>query len=206
MNQYISLAKKAVEIYIKERRIISAPENLAKEFSRKAGVFVTIENQKAARKGEPRSPRFAGEAGQRQELRGCIGTYLPTKENIAQEIIHNAIAAATEDYRFSPIQKQELPELSYTVYVLNKPEQIKSINELDPKKYGILVKSQSFSPGSDVIFEPAPRTHFKSGLLLPDLEGIDTPEQQISIACQKGNINPQTEKIIIYKFTVDKYQ
>ncbi len=186
MNQYSSLAKKAVEVYLKEGRMISAPENLTKEFFRKAGVFVTIENQ--------------------GKLRGCIGTYLPTKENIAQEIIHNAIAAATEDYRFSPIQKQELPELSYTVYVLNKPEQIKSTKELDPKKYGILVKSQSFSPGSDVIFEPALRTHFKSGLLLPDLEGVDTVEKQISIACQKGNINPDTEKIIIYKFTVEKFE
>ncbi|MCK4520418.1 AmmeMemoRadiSam system protein A [Candidatus Parcubacteria bacterium] len=187
MNQYSLLAKNAVEIYIKEARIISAPENLIKEFfTKKAGVFVTIE--------------------EKDELRGCIGTYLPTKNNIAKEVIHNAIAAATEDYRFSPIQKEELSELSYTVYVLNKPEPIKSINELDPKKYGILVKSQSFSSGSDVIFEPAPRAHYKSGLLLPGLDGVDTSEKQISIACQKGNINPETEKIIIYKFTVDKFE
>ncbi|MCK4453775.1 AMMECR1 domain-containing protein [Candidatus Parcubacteria bacterium] len=199
MNQYISLAKKAVENYIKERKTISPSKNLPEEFlTRKAGTFVTIEKDENLR-GAPRDER-------KRVLRGCIGTYLPTKENIAQEIIHNAIVAATEDYRFSPIQKQELPELSYTVYILNKPELIKSINELDPKKYGILVKSQSFSSGSDVIFEPAPRTHFKSGLLLPDLDGVDTSEKQISIACQKANINPQTEKIIIYKFKVEKYQ
>jgi AmmeMemoRadiSam system protein A len=187
MNQYVLLAKKAVENYTKERKIVSLPENLPQEFlARKAGTFVTIE-----KKGE---------------LRGCIGTYLPTKKNIAQEIIHNAIAAASKDYRFSPIQEKELPELSYTVYVLNKPERIKSINELNPKKYGILVKSQSFSPGSDVIFEPAPRAYYKSGLLLPDLQGINTVEKQIAAACEKGNINPNFEEIIIYRFTVDKYQ
>ncbi|MGB2762017.1 MAG: AmmeMemoRadiSam system protein A [Minisyncoccales bacterium] len=187
MDIYISIAKKAVEIYINQGEIIKPPKDLPKEFlNEKAGVFVNIENQ--------------------GKLRGCIGTYLPTKENIAREIIHNAIAAATEDYRFSPIQEEELPELSYTVYVLDKPEQIKSIDELDPKKYGILVKSQSFSPGSDVIFEPAPRANSKSGLLLPDLEGINTVEKQISVACQKGGINPDLEKIIIYRFTVEKFE
>lgn len=187
MNPYVLLAKKAVENYVRERKIIKPAKDLAKELlERKAGTFVTIE-----RNGE---------------LRGCIGTYLPTKENIAQEIIHNAIATATEDYRFSPIQKEELPKLSYTVYILNKPEPIKSINELDPKKYGILVKSQFFSPGSDVIFEPGPKVHSKSGLLLPDLDGVKTLEQQISIACQKGRIDPKKEKIMIYKFTVEKYQ
>jgi len=187
MNIYVLLAKKAVENYIKEKKIISLSEDLPEEFlTKKSGTFVTIERN--------------------SELRGCIGTYLPTKKNIAEEIIHNAIAAATEDYRFSPIQKQELPELSYTVYVLDKPESIKSIDELDPKKYGILVKSQSFSPGSDVVFEPAPSIHSKSGLLLPDLEGVNTVEKQISIACQKGNINPDTEKIMIYKFKVEKFE
>ncbi len=187
MNQYVLLAKNAVENYIKQRRFIEPAKDLPEEFlARKAGVFVTIEKN--------------------GELRGCIGTYLPTKENIAQEIIHNAVAAASKDYRFSPIRADELPELSYTVYVLGKPEPIKSISELNPKKYGILVKSQSFSPGSDVVFEPAPRIHYKSGLLLPGLEGINTAEEQIAAACQKGNINPAFEKIIIYRFAADKYQ
>jgi AmmeMemoRadiSam system protein A len=186
MSPYILLAKEAVETYVDKGEIISPSTNLLKELlNRKAGVFVTIE-----KKGK---------------LRGCIGTYLPTKENIAQEIIHSAIAAATEDYRFGPVRKEELPLLFYTVYILSKPELIKDLKELDPKKYGVLVKSLSFSPGSDVIFEPALRTHSKSGLLLPDLEGIDTPERQISIACQKAGIDPKTEKITIYKFRVAKY-
>jgi len=171
MKQFILLAKTAVENYIKKGEIISPSADLPKEFLEKqAGVFVTIKKGK--------------------ELRGCIGTYLATKRNIAEEIIHNAIAAATEDYRFNPIKPEELPFLSYTVYLLNPPKLVKNIEELDPKKYGIIVKS------ADLL---------KTGLLLPDLDGVDTVEQQVSIACQKGGINPEREKILIYRFTVEKF-
>ncbi len=195
MNQYILLAKQTDENFIKEEESISPSKDLPKEFSRselaellkrKAGTFVTIEKN--------------------GELRGCIGTYLPTKENIAQEIIHNAIAAATEDYRFGSIQKEELPELSYTVYILNPPELVKDVKELDQKKFGIIVKSRGFAEGRDVIFNTAPKSYQKTGLLLPDLEGVDTVEQQIWIACQKGGIDPKNEEIIIYKFSVEKYE
>lgn len=176
----------AVETYIKERKIIDTPSWLPEEFKkRKAGVFVTIQKE--------------------GHLRGCIGTYLPTKPNIAQEIIHNAIAAATEDYRFPPIQKEELPYLTYTVYILNPPQPVKNLEELDPKKYGIIVKTLPlFSPHQEVIFNGHPLP--KTGLLLPDLEGINTPEEQISIACQKGGIDLEKEKIFLYKFTVEKYE
>ncbi len=187
MNPYILLAKQAIGNYVKEGKIPSLPEDLPEEFlKRKAGTFVTIEKN--------------------GELRGCIGTYLPIKENIAKEIISNAIAAATEDYRFGPIQKEELPHLSYTVYILNEPELVKNIKDLDPKKYGIIVKTVPIiSPNrTDVVFNG--HLPLKSGLLLPDLEGIDTIEKQISIACQKGGIDPTEEKILIYKFTVEKYQ
>jgi len=187
MSPHIELAKKAVETYIEKGEIIDVPNNLPREMlKKKSGTFVTIEK-----------------SGQ---LRGCIGTYLPIKENIAEEIIHNAIAAATEDYRFGPIQKDELPELSYAVYILEKPELVKDIKILDPKKYGIIVKTTplTYPDGSDVVFNG----HFvvKSALLLPDLEGIDTVEKQISITCQKGGINPLKEKIIIYKFRTQKYE
>jgi len=157
-------------------------EDLPKEFlEKRSGTFVTIEKKEKLR-GLPRSePKVL--------LRGCIGTYLPTRENIAQEIIQNAIAAATEDYRFGPIQEKELSSLSYTVYILSYPEPVKNINELDPKKYGIIVKTET-----------------KTGLLLPDLDGVDTIEKQLSITCQKGGIDPLGEKIFIYRFTVEKYQ
>jgi AmmeMemoRadiSam system protein A len=173
MNPYISLAKSAVENYVKEGKIIFPLSDLPEELlKRKAGAFVTIEKEK--------------------ELRGCIGTYLPTKENIAKEIISNAIAAAAQDYRFGPIQKEELPSLFYTVYLLSEPEPVKNRKELNPKKYGIIVKTVA-SPQ-------------KSGLLLPGLEEVDTVEEQISIACQKAGIDLTEEKILIYKFTVKKYK
>ena len=195
MHPLVNLTKLAVESYIKENKIIKPPANLPKEFSRsefaellkrKAGTFVTIEKN--------------------GELRGCIGTYLPIRANIAEEIIHNAITAATRDFRFDPIQEKELPDLSYTVYILSEPELMKDLREFDPKKYGIIVRTAPImSPdGTDVVFNG----HFmaKTGLLLPDLEGVDTVKQQLAIACQKGGIDARREKIIIYRFTVEKYQ
>jgi len=185
MHPLVSLAKKTVETFIKEKKIVSPPNDLPREFlEKKAGTFVTIEKN--------------------GELRGCIGTYLPTRENIAQEVIYNAIAAATEDWRFGPVQKEELPYLSYTVYILSEPELVKDIKKLDPKKYGVIVKTVPISPSGDVVFNG----HFipKTGLLLPDLEGVDTIEKQIFIACQKAGIDPQREKFLIYRFTVEKFK
>ncbi len=170
MNLYVELAKTAVEKYIEERKIISLSEDLPKEFfERKAGVFVTIEKE--------------------GRLRGCIGTYLPARENICEEIIHNAIAAATEDWRFGAIKKAEFPRLTYIVYILQKPEKVLDIAELNPKKFGIIVKAGE-----------------KSGLLLPDLEGVNTVAEQISICCQKGGIIIKQENVEIYKFVVEKHE
>ena len=196
MSPYIRLAKKAVEAYIKKGEMIKVPSDCSEEMiNKKSGVFVTIEEKV---KGLPaKEEKFV--------LRGCIGTYLPTKENIAQEIIHNAIAAATEDYRFGQIEKEELPSLSYTVYILSTPELVEDVKTLDPKIYGIIVKTSpiSHSDGTDVVFNG--HSVPKSALLLPDLAGINTIEEQILIACQKGSIDPLKEKIIIYKFKVEKY-
>ena len=172
INPYILLAKSAIETYINKKRIIEVPDGLPEEItSKKAGTFVTIKKN--------------------GNLRGCIGTYLPTKENVAEEIIQNAIAAATEDYRFGPVQKQELPYFAYSVFILEKPELVKDIKELNPKKYGIILKTA--------------QPPLKSALLLPDLEGVDTVEQQISITCQKAGIDPSKEKIIIYKFKAEEH-
>jgi AmmeMemoRadiSam system protein A len=185
MHPLVNLAKQTVEIFIKERKIISPPNELSdKFFEKRAGVFVTIEKN--------------------GELRGCIGTYLATRENIAKEVIQNAIAAATEDWRFGPVQKEELPYLSYTVYILSEPELVKDISELDPKKYGIIVKSVPISPSGDVVFNG--RFVPKTGVLLPDLDGVDTVEKQIFIACQKAGIDPEREKFLIYRFTVEKFK
>ena len=186
MDQYILLAKEAVENYIKNGEIISSPQNLPEEILKnKAGVFVTIEKD--------------------GELRGCIGTYLPTRINIAEEIIHNAVAAASEDYRFGQIKKNELPHLSYTVSILSYPESVKDLKTLDPKKFGIIVKTAPFAyPNEDVVFDG--QVPFKSGLLLPDLPGVDSAEKQFLIACEKGQIDPEKEKVFIYRFTIEKHQ
>lgn len=170
MDPYVKLAQTAIEAYIGERRVIAPPEDLPKELlEKKAGVFVTIMQAK--------------------ELKGCIGTYLPQAKNIAEETIRNAIAAATEDYRFSPIRETDLGSLSYTVYLLGEPAEVKKENELNPKKFGIIVKSGR-----------------KTGLLLPDLEGVETIEQQVSIACQKGGIDPAQDRFSVYKFTAEKHE
>lgn len=173
---FAELAREAVEKYIKNGEIISVFNSLPQDaLNKKAGVFVSIFQS---------TPQTDGE-----KLRGCIGTYLPTKKNIAEEIIHNAIAAATGDNRFKPIQESHLPLLSFSVYILDEPEPVRDVKELDPKKYGVIVINEH-----------------KSGLLLPDLSGIDTVEKQLNLACQKGGIDPAREQVSIYKFTAEKYQ
>ena len=122
------------------------------------------------------------------ELRGCIGTFEPTQPNIAMEIIGNAISAATRDPRFPPVEPEELTELSYSVDVLSKPEAVDSSESLDPKRYGVIVESG-----------------LRRGLLLPDLEGVDTVEYQLSIARQKAGIG-KDEPVKIYRFEVKRYR
>lgn len=122
------------------------------------------------------------------ELRGCIGTVYPLKNNIAEEIIRNAVSAGTEDPRFYPVEIDELDDIVYSVDVLTKPEPVKSKDDLDVKKYGVIVRSG-----------------YKSGLLLPDLEGVDTVDQQISIALRKAGIAPN-EKYTIERFEVVRHK
>lgn len=124
------------------------------------------------------------------KLKGCIGTFLPIEDNIKKEIINNAISAAIKDDRFEPIQKKELSNLIFSVDILSQPSAIKNLSELDTKKFGIIVKTDDG----------------RTGLLLPDLEGINKVEHQIAIACQKAGINPNEESIGIYKFTVERHQ
>ncbi|HEY9844458.1 MAG: AmmeMemoRadiSam system protein A [Candidatus Sericytochromatia bacterium] len=121
-------------------------------------------------------------------LRGCIGTIAPVCANILEETIQNAVSAATRDPRFPPVQPQELKNLAYSVSVLHPPEQIYGMDALDPRKYGVIVACRG-----------------RRGLLLPDLEGIDTVEDQVRHAMHKGGIFP-TETVELYRFQVDKYE
>ena len=169
MHPLVRLAKEAIRIWIEEKREISLSNvTLTDEMQKKAGVFVSL--------------KIYG------SLRGCIGTYIPQTENVATEIIQNAISAASRDPRFSPVTADELSHLSYSVDVLSLPERVKSIKDLNSKKYGVLVKQGS-----------------NRGLLLPDIEGIDTPEEQIRIAKLKAGI-PQDMDVDLYRFTVRRYQ
>lgn len=166
-SPFVRLARESLEHYVRTGRQLPLPADLPKEMQRKAGVFVSIKKH--------------------GELRGCIGTTAPTAENIAAEIIQNAVSAGTGDPRFFPVEENELPELVYSVDVLNPPEPVKSMAELDPQKYGVIVKQGH-----------------RSGLLLPMLEGIDTPEEQVAIARRKAGIDPD-EKIEMWRFAVERY-
>jgi len=201
MNPLVLLAKSAVESFIREGKIILPSEDLPEKIrNQRAGTFVTIEKLK---RGTTRNDTLNHAE---KELRGCIGTYLPIQDNIAEEIIYNAVAAATGDYRFGPIIKKELPYLFYTVYILSEPELIDDVSKLDPKKFGVIVKTVplTFPDRTDVVFDG--HVPYKTGLLLPGLEGVETVEQQISIACQKGGIDLTKEKILIYRFTVERHK
>ena len=167
LTSYIlNLAKEAVETYVKEGRVIS-PKPAFEELKRRAGAFVTIKKH--------------------GELRGCIGTIAPTRENLAYEIINNAISSATEDPRFPPVGEDELSEFSYSVDILNPPEKITDISQLDPRIYGVIVEGG-----------------WQRGLLLPDLEGVDTVEEQLRIASLKAGLTID-EVETIYRFTVTRY-
>lgn len=167
LSPIVKLAKEAVEVYINDGNIISPPIKLTNEMKKKAGVFVSLH-------------KFG-------QLRGCIGTFAATKENVAEEIIANAISSATRDPRFPPVATVELDDMEYSVDILTKPKSVKEKSKLHPKKHGLIVECDS-----------------RKGLLLPDLEGVDTVDKQIDICCQKAGISPN-EPIKLSFFRVKRY-
>lgn len=190
MDKYVKLAKDAVEAFIKEDKKIKPPKDFD---SKKAGVFVSIHKKSEAstpEAGKAKSRTVPLNAGPVRggELRGCIGTILPTKDNLGKELIDNAISAATRDDRFSKVTKDELTDLKYKVDILSEPEPIQGLTALDPKKYGVIVKTEDG----------------RTGLLLPDIPDIDTPEIQVATACEKAGISP-AEKKYLYRFEVERH-
>ena len=151
-DDYVKLARASVESWVKKHERIPVPDGLPDEMlTRSAGAFVSLHKH--------------------GQLRGCIGTIMATRANVAEEIIHNAVSACSQDPRFMPVTADELTSLEITVDVLGELEPISSPEQLDVKRYGVIV-----SHGR------------KRGLLLPNLDGVDTVEDQISIARQKGGI------------------
>jgi hypothetical protein len=168
MHPLVKLAKDTIELYVREKKVLEVRgEDLIGEMTSKAGVFVSL--------------KIGG------CLRGCIGTFQPCEPNVATEVIRNAISASNCDPRFSPVRKDELDSLEYSVDVLTAPEQVKDMKDLDPKRYGVIVQAGRCR-----------------GLLLPDLEGVDTVEEQVGIAMQKAGIRPGTP-ITLFRFEVKRY-
>ncbi len=168
MHPLVELAKTAIEEYVRSGRTVPVPGTLTPEMRERAGVFVCLKK--------------------RGQLRGCIGTFMPVCSSVAEEIIRNAICAASQDPRFSPVEDGELTSLEYSVDILSPPERIHDIKNLDPRKYGVIVAKSGMR-----------------GLLLPDLEGVDTAEEQLRIAKMKAGIGPH-EDADIYRFEVKRYR
>ena len=167
LHPIVKLAKETVESYIREGKMPQL-EELTPEMKKRAGVFVSIHKH--------------------GELRGCIGTFEPARDNVAEEIVTNAISSSTRDPRFPPVDVAELDDLEYSVDILTEPEPVKDTSQLDPKEYGVIVESG-----------------FMRGLLLPDLEGVDSVEEQISICRLKAGI-PPLEPVNLYRFQVRRFK
>ena len=142
------------------------------------------------------TPEMQGRAGAfvtlhdaRGNLRGCIGTIEPREPDLAKEVIRNAISAATHDPRFLPVRPDELDDLTIKVDVLTEPEPVDGPHELDPRCYGVIVQSAK---------------DYRRGLLLPDLEGVDTVGYQVEIARRKAGIGAR-EAVKLYRFAVKRY-
>ncbi len=163
-DPYVQLARMAVEKYVKEKKQLDeVPDSFPDElFDRKAGVFVSL--------------HLDG------NLRGCIGTIAPVQDCIAEEIVSNGISACSRDPRFDAVTEDELPYLEYSVDVMGEPEPVESKDQLDVKRYGVIVTSGA-----------------RRGLLLPNLDGVKTVDQQIDIARKKAGIGPK-EKIRLERF------
>ncbi len=168
-DAYVRLARRTIETYVHTGEILSVPQDLPEEmYAKRAGVFVSLKKE--------------------GQLRGCIGTICPVRDSIAEEIIENAISASSRDPRFPAVEPEELDQLVYSVDVLGETEQISSKEELDVKRYGVIV-----SKGT------------RRGLLLPNLDGVDTVEQQISIAKQKAGIPEDAEGLCLERFEVVRH-
>jgi len=167
VHPLVRLAKRSVESYVRRGKVVQV-KRLTPEMKPKAGVFVSIH------KGG--------------ELRGCIGTIEAQRNNVAEEIITNAISSAIRDPRFYPVTADELGELEYSVDVLSRPEPVKSRKQLNARRYGVIVERGG-----------------RRGLLLPDLEGVDSADYQIDICRQKAGIAPD-EPVKLYRFEVERYK
>lgn len=168
-DAHVRLARHSVETYVTTGKRAKLADGVPVELlETRAGAFVSLKKD--------------------GRLRGCIGTIEPVRENLAEEILHNAVSAACEDPRFDPVEAEELPSLVYSVDVLGAPEPVSSEAELDPKRYGVIVVCG-----------------MKKGLLLPDLAGVERVAEQVKIAKQKAGIG-ENESVELFRFEVVRHK
>lgn len=167
-DAYVKLARHTIETFVRTGKQPQVPEGLPDElYCQRAGAFVSLKED--------------------GKLRGCIGTISAARGSLAEEIVHNAVSACSDDPRFSPVEQWEVERLTITVDVLGDAERITSPAELDVARYGVIVTKGG-----------------RRGLLLPNLEGIDTVEQQIAIAKQKAGIQ-EHEAVELERFEVVRH-
>lgn len=121
-------------------------------------------------------------------LRGCIGSLNPTQTDVCGETARSAVLAASRDPRFAPVEADELEGLSVEVSVLTRPEPISGVSDLDPARFGVVVRDDNG----------------RQGLLLPDIPGIDDAATQVAIARNKAGIAPESH-VTLQRFTVRKF-
>lgn len=164
------LARRTVETFVREGRVVELPQASDESLLREpSACFVSIKTEEG-------------------DLRGCIGTIEPTRPSLAEELIANAISAATRDPRFLPVTPDELPHLRFSVDVLSAPEPAR-LEDLDPTTYGVIVTDESGR---------------QRGLLLPAIEGVETVAQQVAIAARKAGLRPDAA-LKLYRFRVKRF-
>ncbi len=164
----LALARRAVEHYVRSRDLLAPPADPPPLLQDPGAAFVTLRLGRA--------------------LRGCIGTLAPSKPTLAHEIVANAVAAASSDPRFPPVEVHELAALLYEVDLVRTPEPVADQSPLDPEQYGVVVEAGG-----------------RRGVLLPGIEGITSSHQQVVIARAKGLILP-SESVTLYRFTVIRFR
>jgi len=165
-SEIVQLARRTITTFLEKGERIESPVLNDPSLPARAGAFVSLHRQ--------------------DQLRGCIGTIVPTTTSLAEEVVRNAIEAATADPRFPSMTTEELRDLDISVDVLHAPEECE-FEDLDPALFGVIVSCD-----------------WKRGLLLPDLDGVDTPEEQVGIACRKAGILAG-ESVALQRFKVDRY-
>ncbi|MBN1992260.1 MAG: AmmeMemoRadiSam system protein A [Anaerolineae bacterium] len=168
MHSFVALAYQAIETFLKTGQTISPPDPLPEEMAVPGAVFVSLHTADGM-------------------LRGCRGTITPTEPNLAEAIIHTAIASATDDPRFPPMTAAEIEGLDVKVDVLSELEPVSDTSELDEKVYGVLVQSG-----------------YRRALLLPDIAAVDSVPRQLELVRRKAGIGPD-EPVELYRFTVSRY-